>query len=74
MKKFNSLVQQILENTTAMFGGIANTQYAAGDNRPFEPARMVIGAKNKRGKNQTKTIKVPIQRRPKIETTVLSRK
>ena len=74
MKKFDLLVKKILENTTAMFGGVAGVQYAAGDNRPIEPARMVIGAKFKKGKNQTKTTKIPIQRRPKIETTVLSSK
>jgi hypothetical protein len=74
MKKFDLLVNKLLENTTAMFGGIANTEYAAGDNRPIEPARIVIGAKYKKGKNQTKTVKVPIQRRPRIETTILRSK
>ena len=78
MSKFNKLYKSILETTTtAVFGATPGT-YAPGDNRAFEPARMVIGAKGCKGKckkNAKQQVeKVPIQRRPRVETVFLKGK
>ena len=79
MKNFNNLFKQIIENNTAgsVLGGSAGV-YAAGDNRPIEPARAAIGAKVQKNKNKTKRnqqmVSVPVQRRPKVETIFLKGK
>lgn len=68
MKKFNAAVKQYLEsNTVGGVMGVAGGVYAAGDNRPIEPARIVLGAKIKKKKNKKEPdqqmISVPVQRR-----------
>lgn len=78
MSKFNKLYKNILETTTtAVFGGTSDT-YAAGDNRPFEPARMAIGVKTTKSKStksaKQQVKKVPLQRRPQVETIFLNGK
>ena len=70
MNKFNKLFCSIIENTSSVLGGPfdGGTQYAPGDLRPIEPAKIVLGAKTKKGKNKTSRRQATlIQRRPAIE-------
>lgn len=76
MKLYNTLVNQLIENNTVstMYGAAAvnNQQHAAGDNRPFEPARVVIGAKfkKKKNKNTSDQVMIPVFKRPRVESIV----
>jgi hypothetical protein len=76
MKLYNKLVQQLLEANTvgSVLGApaISNKQYAAGDTRPFEPARITIGAKFKKKskKNEPDQVMIPVFRRPRVESIV----
>ena len=70
MNKFNKLFCSIIENTSSILGGPpdGSAQYAPGDMRPIEPAKIVLGAKARKGKNKrTKQQTTLIQRRPAIE-------
>lgn len=76
MSLFNKLVANILESNTvgSVLGApaISNKTYAGNDNRPFEPARMAIGAKfkKKKNKNSPSQVLVPVHRRPRVESIV----
>ena len=76
MKLYNALVKQLIETNTVatMYGAAAvnNQQHAAGDNRPFEPARAVIGAKfkKKKKKNEPDQVMIPVFKRPRVESIV----
>ena len=76
MSNFNNLFKQIIETTsTAVLGGKVGDIYGGStDNRAFEPARMVIGAKFKKGKNKTTAVKVPVHKRNLPETVFLKGK
>lgn len=80
MHKFNSLCKKLIESNTSsgVLGGptTARTGYADNDTRPIEPAQIVIGAKKtkKKSKSSQQVVKVPIQRRPAIETVFLKGK
>lgn len=76
MSCFNILFKKLLEtNSTSVLGGTSGEVYGGKeDTRAFEPARMVIGAKFKKGKNKTTTVKVPIQTRNLPETIYLKGK
>lgn len=81
MQHFNKLFKQLIENNTSagVMGMTApGTVYAAGDNRPIEPAKITIGAKTVKRKNKNEPlqqmVKIPVQKRPKIENVVLKNK
>lgn len=79
MKNFNNLCKQLIEaNTVGSVLGqpaISGTSYAAGDNRPIEPARIVIGAKaQKKNKKNKSQVMIPVQKRSKVETIFLKGK
>lgn len=76
MLSFNKLFKQIMETTsTSVLGGEPGKVYGGDtDTRAFEPARMVIGAKFKKGKNKTTAVKVPIHQRKLPETVFLKGK
>lgn len=74
MSNFNALYKHFIENNTSA-GVLGQGSYAPNDNRPFEPARMAIGAKftKKRNKKEPsqQMVKVPVQKRPKIENILI---
>lgn len=76
MNMYNNLVTKILESNTvgSVMGApaISNKPYADGDNRAFEPARAVIGAKfkKKKKKNEPDQVMIPLFKRPRVESIV----
>jgi len=78
MHLFNNIVNKLLESNTAggVLGATDNMPYADKDTRPFEPARIVLGAKTKKRKNKKEPTQqmVPVQRRPRVESIFLKNK
>lgn len=66
MNLFNRFVSYILKiEETTLTNVFGNTgQYAEYDNRPIDPASIVLGVKNKKNK---KIKPIPIQRRPGMD-------
>ena len=80
MNQFNLLYKTLLENNTigTALGAaaISGATYNGEDNRPIEPAKIVIGAKKVKSKKRNKSNQqfVPIQRRAPIESIYLASK
>lgn len=81
MQHFNKLYRELIEDNTSasvMGPAIPGTGYASGDNRPIEPANIAIGAKKVKRKNKNEPlqqmVKIPIQRRTKIENILIKSK
>ena len=51
---------QAIGNCGGSFPASGDAAYAPGDNRPFDPAKMVLGSKKKK---KGKKVIIPIQRR-----------
>lgn len=77
MNKFNKFVAKLLEtNTVGGVLGVSSGAYADGDTRPFEPAKIVLGAKTVKRKNKKEPTQqmIPVQRRPRVESIISRRK